>query len=67
MHLLPIVRPRVYLEILGGKHDGLLLDSLSGDATERELVAQLLHSPNFVEVERLDWNSEAWVQLRHRE
>jgi len=57
---------RLYLEILGGKHDGLLLDSHSNDLIEREFLVHLLASPHFVEVFRVESNGDSWVQLRQK-
>jgi hypothetical protein len=52
------------VEIHGGKHDGMMFDSESGDPTERELVKIIQTSTAFVVVAKVETETEAWIQLR---
>jgi hypothetical protein len=55
---------RVTIELLDGKHDGLTLDSESGDATEREIVRFLRSSPAFDVIQVVESDTEAYMQLK---
>lgn len=56
----------VCVELLDGKHDGMILDSQSGDTTERELVKLLRFSSRFEHVQAVETDTEVFVQLRPR-
>ncbi len=58
------VGKRLCVELLDGRHDGLILDSESGDPTDRELVRLLRFSSAFERVQVVETDTEAFIQLR---
>jgi hypothetical protein len=58
------VGKRLCIELMDGKHDGMVFDSQSGDPTERELVRLLRFSSNFEQVQKVETDTEVFVQLR---
>jgi hypothetical protein len=61
---LSLTGKHVCIELLDGKFDGMILDSQSGDPTERELVRLLRTSDSFERVQVVATENEAFVQLR---
>jgi hypothetical protein len=55
---------RTQVELMGGKFDGLILDTQSPDPTERAIASFLRKSIGFERIAVVETDTEMWVQLR---